>query len=223
MKSTISPAAASVGCFGTYALTVAPTCCACGVCCACLVRDVLLEKQCDTSRACFSERELHARHQTHGHRSPAAEQRREKPDQREVPHADAAGGNGTLAVDMRPRTSIQNATPNVAQLMSIRPLARMMADTGNGGSGVVASASLPSQSAVRRQANTPIRASAASSAPPSNTGEAACGVANAMSTTPVPSTTACIANAEMAAALRRTPARSASTTSPATLHTLPGM
>ena len=98
-----------------------------------------------------------------------------------------------------------------------------MAEMGSGGSGDFASARAPSHSAVRRHARTPISTSAPSTDAPSSTGDAACGVAIAVKKTPVPNTTACIANAETAAALRRTPARSARTTSPATLHTFPGM
>ena len=133
-----------------------------------------------------------------------------------------AAGSGTVAVEIKPRMSIQNDTPNVAQDKSMRLLEKTIAEAGSGGSGRSELARAPSHCAVRRHASRPMSATAVTTAPLKSTGEAACGVPAATSTTPVPRITACMANADTAAALRRTPARSASRTNPATLQTFPG-
>src|SRR5437763_10668772 len=104
----------------------------------------------------------------------------------------------------------------------LRTVLASTAPRARGSSGGVALTRRPSQAAVGRHASAPIVATATRAAAARRSGGALCGAAAATTATPLPSDTAWITNAEAAAGPGCTPARWASTTRPATLHTLPG-
>src|SRR5690348_9871597 len=91
-----------------------------------------------------------------------------------------------------------------------------------GWSGVAVLTKRLSHRAVGRHTSTPMVATAATAASARRAGGALWGVAAATTATPLPSDTAWTTMADAAAGPRCTPARSARTTRPATLHTFPG-
>src|SRR2546426_2964010 len=123
---------------------------------------------------------------------------------------------------MSPRASSQKAAPLVTQPSVVRVALLTTAVGRSGSSGAEALARRPSHRAVGAQVSTPTVASAASPAAASRSGDVACGVTAATTAAPVPTASACDTNADAAAGAIWTPARCASTTKPATLHTLPG-
>src|SRR5207248_11402810 len=81
-----------------------------------------------------------------------------------------AAGIGTVAVEIKPRMSIQNDTPNVAQDKSMRLLEKTIAEAGSGGSGRSEVGLAPTHCAVRGQARWAMSATAGTSGAPTNTG-----------------------------------------------------
>src|SRR2546425_9494965 len=96
------------------------------------------------------------------------------------------------------------------------------ADRASGSKGTTAFTTRPSQRAVGRQTSTRIVATAAKPASARRSGGALWGGTAATTATPGPSGTARVTKADAAAGPHSTPARSAHTTRPATLPTLPG-
>src|SRR5204862_5282077 len=96
------------------------------------------------------------------------------------------------------------------------------ADGARGSKGAIAFTTRPSQRAVGRQTSTRTVAMAARPASARRSGGALWGVTAATTATPLPSDTAWITKADAAAGPGSTPARWASTSRPAALHTFPG-
>src|SRR5689334_21903153 len=129
---------------------------------------------------------------------------------------------GRVAPGIKPRVSIQNATPYVIHVSTVRAHAVRTAGRWRGSSPLPSPTSRLSHAAVGRHTRTAMVATAASPARARRAGGALWGVAAATTATAVPTDTAWMTTADAAAGPRWTPARSARTTNPATLHTFPG-
>src|SRR3977135_3533982 len=101
-------------------------------------------------------------------------------------------------------------------------IAASTADGARGSKGAIEVTTRPSHRAVGRHTSTRMVATAASPASARRSGEALWGVTPATPATPLPRDTAWMTKADAAAGPGATPARWASTTRPATLHTFPG-
>src|SRR5256885_2203953 len=123
---------------------------------------------------------------------------------------------------MSPRASIHRAAPYVLQLSTVSRVPAKTADGASGCHGALALARRRSRRGVGRKTTAIIGARAGGPGRARRRGGALCGVPGATTATPLPSDTAWITNADAAAGPGATPARWASTTRPATLHTFPG-